>query len=80
MGSREIDSESITERFPTNHETLRENRKDYICEYCGRSFGKKSNLHTHIKIVHKKQKDHRCEICNKTFGTKRDLKRNSNGI
>ena len=37
------------------------------------SFAKKSQLNTHVKMIHQQIKDHKCQDCNKLFSRKSDL-------
>lgn len=50
--------------------TVHEKVRNFVCEICNKSFGKKSGLTTHISTVHEKIKVFSCDICFKHFGHK----------
>ncbi|CAO1334233.1 unnamed protein product [Diamesa serratosioi] len=50
--------------------TVHEKVRNFVCEICNKSFGKKSGLTTHISTVHEKMKVFSCDICYKSFGHK----------
>ncbi|XP_065320612.1 uncharacterized protein DDB_G0283357-like isoform X2 [Gordionus sp. m RMFG-2023] len=50
------------------------------CPFCNKTFKFKSNLHTHIKAVHKKIKPHVCGICSKSFSLKQNMKTHMKNI
>ena len=47
--------------------TVHENRKDYQCEQCGKSYAQKDTLKKHENGVHFKMKPYECEICGKAY-------------
>ena len=53
---------------------MHENYKEYNCESCDKSFGTKSHLKAHFKIIHENIKAYKCESCLKRFGKKSTLK------
>ena len=54
-------------------------RKGHDCDYCQRSFSKKTDLTTHLLTVHKIGKPRvPCEYCDKTFPEKHNLAQHKN--
>lgn len=51
----------------------------YVCEICGNTFTRQSNLIVHQKI-HTSQKEYLCNICNKAFIQKINLKNHQRSI
>jgi len=47
--------------------------RKFSCPFCGKEFGSKSKLVSHVK-THTKEKSHACDECGKTFSTKYGLK------
>ena len=41
--------------------------KNHACEICGKKFGAKYVLKSHISTVHEGNRDHFCETCGKAF-------------
>ncbi|XP_059617687.1 zinc finger protein 616-like [Phlebotomus argentipes] len=68
-------------RFATNkklkvHEITHlsdEEKYIYPCPHCGKKFGAKENMQTHIRIIHIGSKTFICEECGKTFRKKCQL-------
>uniref|UniRef100_A0A6B2ECK4 C2h2-type zn-finger protein n=1 Tax=Phlebotomus kandelakii TaxID=1109342 RepID=A0A6B2ECK4_9DIPT len=68
-------------RFATNkklkvHEVSHlsdEEKYIYACPHCGKKFGAKENMQTHIRIIHIGSKTFICEECGKTFRKKCQL-------
>lgn len=52
-----------------------EDKKTYVCEHCGLSFRKSSNMTKHIRTVHLGEKNYRCTEagCGRLFGQKSNL-------
>ena len=50
--------------------TVHEKVRNFVCEICNKSFGKKCGLTSHIKTVHDKRRLFSCDICYKSFGHK----------
>ncbi|KAE9532034.1 hypothetical protein AGLY_010236 [Aphis glycines] len=59
------------------HEQLK--KLKYMCEICGSTFTRQSNLIVHQKI-HTLQKEYVCDICGKAFIQKTNLKNHQRGI
>ncbi|KAF0753102.1 zinc finger protein 616-like [Aphis craccivora] len=59
------------------HEQLK--KLKYVCEICGNTFTRQSNLIVHQKI-HTLQKEYVCNICNKAFIQKTNLKNHQHSI
>ena len=49
--------------------------KVYKCEPCGKIFGGKGTLETHLNVVHRNIKAYRCDSCSKDFCLKHHLER-----
>ena len=47
--------------------------KVHACPHCPSTFGKKSNLTRHVRVVHEKRRDHACPHCAAAFGRASDL-------
>lgn len=47
----------------------------FVCEPCGRTFGRRSSLRQHNNVHHSGPREHRCETCGKRFHTGDDLRR-----
>lgn len=47
----------------------------FVCEPCGRTFGRRSSLRQHNNVHHSGPREHRCEECGKRFHTVDDLHR-----
>jgi uncharacterized Zn-finger protein len=47
--------------------------KPHKCTDCGRCFNNKSNLMSHIQLVHKKLSPYMCDMCHETFKRKKML-------
>jgi hypothetical protein len=45
----------------------------FKCDQCDKSFGRKSHLQRHIKLIHQLLKPFKCENCDKSFGEKHNL-------
>ena len=59
-------------RPPKSTEKL---EKNVICDSCGKSFYRESDLKSHIHIVHEGVKDFKCDTCGKLFAKPYNLKR-----
>ena len=57
----------------STYKTVHDKQKNYKCEICGKKFGLKTNLNTHVKTVHEKQRNYKCKLCGKGFGFKHVL-------
>ena len=53
------------------HEAMHRGR--HSCLQCQRTFPKKEDLDTHVKVIHMGVKEFTCQICNSSFGYKRNL-------
>ena len=53
------------------HEAMHRGR--HSCLHCQRTFPKKEDLDTHVKVIHMGVKEFSCQICNTAFGYKRNL-------
>ena len=60
--------------------TVHNGRKDYKCNYRGKSFPNAHNLRYHIHYVHEDHKDHKCDYCGKSFTYAKGLKRHIHTI
>ena len=49
--------------------------KNCSCDFCDKSFGKKTDLQIHIATVHQGIKNYSCDLCDKSFGQKGDLRK-----
>ena len=47
----------------------------YECPHCPKSFGQKSSLTTHVRLVHEQRRDHVCRYCSAAFKMKYHLTR-----
>ena len=54
--------------------------KNFECQTCGKAFGWKSHLKTHVKTVHEGIKDHKCHLCDSAFGQGMYVQCRSNNI
>jgi KRAB domain-containing zinc finger protein len=54
------------------HKTVHSAKK-YICDVCGKRFGRKGNLQIHMLRVHIKEKPFKCTVCDKNFASKMGL-------
>ena len=52
---------------------IQDERKDYKCDNCGKSFVHKYSLKTHVETIHEKSKSFKCNVCNKNFTQKGNL-------
>ena len=57
------------------HEGVKEHHKCEYSTFCNKIFSTKSNLRTHIKLVHEGVKNYICDICEKAFGLASDLRK-----
>ena len=56
------------------HAQIHDEKTQYNCDPCGKSFKSKSNLTSHEKNLHSGlPKSHRCDICDKSFSDKSTL-------
>ena len=63
----------VSERDLRNHRKRKHDRRSKVqCEYCGRYFGDRLQLKTHI-LVHKGEKPFPCSKCDETFRSKAQL-------
>ena len=53
------------------HEAMHRGR--HSCLQCQRTFPKREDLDTHVKVIHMGVKEFSCQICNSDFGYKRNL-------
>merc|ERR1712024_81575 len=53
---------------------IHEGQKSHKCESCGKSFGQKSNLRTHVKTYHEGKRPN-CDQCGKDFATENYLRK-----
>eukprot|EP00092_Neocalanus_flemingeri_P022137 GFUD01024013.1.p1 GENE.GFUD01024013.1~~GFUD01024013.1.p1 ORF type:complete len:697 (-),score=90.84 GFUD01024013.1:60-2150(-) len=44
--------------------------KNFVCEYCGKSYFKKKNRNQHVKLVHEQEKKFICSVCDFAFPKK----------
>ena len=44
-----------------------EEKKEFKCVYCHKTYAAKLSLQNHIDVVHKKLRKHKCNICDKAF-------------
>ena len=54
--------------------TVHENVKPYNCHSCGKCFGEKGYLNSHLRVVHGNVKSFQCNSCDKRFGQSSTLK------
>ncbi|XP_075210607.1 uncharacterized protein LOC142317960 [Lycorma delicatula] len=59
------------------HLNIHTKEKNYICNFCQKSFNHKTSLKIHLNI-HTKEKNYICNICQKSFNRKTSLKRHLN--
>ena len=52
-----------------------EGRRDYLCNLCGKDFGKKQKLIQHRGKVHEGQRKHKCNECDKAYFDKGSLEK-----
>ena len=59
-------------KIKTHNETVHQQKKDYHCDQCEKSFGRNSNLKRHKQMVHLHERQFGCEICKKLYTTKQN--------
>ena len=57
-----------------------EGKRDYLCNICGKDFGKKQKLIQHRYVVHEAKKTHKCKECNKSFYTRGSLEKHHSNV
>ena len=50
---------------------IHEGAKDFLCDDCGKSFGRKNDLQYHTKAIHEGIKDFESDECFKSFHRER---------
>ena len=58
-----------------NRRVHRENKRNFCCEYCSKTFTRGERLSMHVKVLHHMIKDISCEFCGDLFSTKHALKK-----
>ena len=73
---------TAAQKTDEGHEEARENGvtpdqdlSEFRCEFCNKSFAKKSNLQSHIGLHDKTERKHKCSECLETFAWKSSLNR-----
>ena len=54
---------------------IHEDRKEYQCDTCEKTFSRQHELNRHIITVHEGKRDYKCESCGKTFSFNQSLKK-----
>ena len=69
--------EEPTENILTENQEIGIRSSDTLakCELCGKVYGKRASLKSHIKFVHENVRNHECPQCGKKFGTEWNLKK-----
>jgi uncharacterized Zn-finger protein len=57
-----------------------EEKKQFKCDECNKSFTAKSSLNGHIRAIHERKKDFKCNVCAATFSFKQSLKKHTAAI
>ena len=56
------------------------NLKNFKCDECDQSFGRKEILDKHIATVHRNEKKFKCDYCEKSFGVSSNLYRHMRDV
>ena len=59
----------------TEDNTILTENDNNKCDQCGKVYGKRASLKSHIKFVHENVRNHECPQCGKKFGTEWNLKK-----
>ena len=60
--------------------SFQEGKKQFKCNVCSESYGRKGHLSRHMASIHDGKKPFKCEICSATFTLKNDLKTHSTSV
>ena len=61
--------------FLKNHiNTFHLNKREYVCDLCGKAFIHNNDLRRHRSTVHEGLKNFKCDQCDKAFGSQGTLK------